>query len=105
MWTVASASDQVSTLPRQLLHYIGQRLGLPTPTIASLRTLYRRYKTLYDHLIWASGYVGLKSIRPDFASVSGNIGIASDISISFVSTYYTSTPTVSTGASHDPRHH
>lgn len=25
---------QVSTLPRQLLHYIGQRLGLPTPTIA-----------------------------------------------------------------------
>ncbi|MFC4518874.1 DUF4158 domain-containing protein, partial [Cupriavidus pinatubonensis] len=56
---------QVSTLPRQLLHYIGQRLGLPTPTIASLRTLYRRYKTLYDHLIWACGYLGLKSIRPD----------------------------------------
>ncbi|WP_416047115.1 DUF4158 domain-containing protein [Cupriavidus basilensis] len=26
---------QVSTLPRQLLHYIGQRLGLLTPTIAS----------------------------------------------------------------------
>lgn len=56
---------QVSTLPRQLLHYIGQRLGLPTPTIASLRTLYRRYKTLYDHLIWACGYLGLKSIGPD----------------------------------------
>lgn len=56
---------QVSTLPRQLLHYIGQRLGLPTPTIASLRTLYRRCKTLYDHLIWACGYLGLKSIGPD----------------------------------------
>nr|WP_240746015.1 DUF4158 domain-containing protein [Cupriavidus oxalaticus] len=56
---------QVSTLPRQLLHYVGQRLGLPTPTIASLRTLYRRYKTLYDHLIWACGYLGLKSISPD----------------------------------------
>ncbi|MCY0854942.1 DUF4158 domain-containing protein [Cupriavidus sp. D39] len=56
---------QVGTLPRQLLHYVGQRLGLPTPTIASLRTLYRRYKTLYDHLIWACGYLGLKSIGPD----------------------------------------
>nr|WP_181925939.1 DUF4158 domain-containing protein [Cupriavidus taiwanensis] len=30
-----------------------------------LPTLYRRYKTLYDHLIWACGYLGLKSIRPD----------------------------------------
>lgn len=40
--------DHVGTLPRQLLRYIGERLSLPTPTIASLRTLYQRYKTLYE---------------------------------------------------------
>jgi len=40
--------DHVGTIPRQLLRYVGERLGLPTPTIASLRTLYQRYKTLYD---------------------------------------------------------
>jgi hypothetical protein len=39
--------DHVGTLPRQMLHYIGERLGLSTPTIASLKTLYQRYKTLY----------------------------------------------------------
>ena len=57
--------DHVGTLPRQLLRYIGERLGLPTPTIASLRTLYQRYKTLYDHQVWACEYLGLTSIGPD----------------------------------------
>ncbi|MBB5499614.1 Tn3 family transposase [Paraburkholderia sp. MM5384-R2] len=57
--------DHVGTLPRQLLRYVGERLGLPTPTIASLRTLYRRYKTLYEHQVWACEYLGLTSIGPD----------------------------------------
>jgi Domain of unknown function (DUF4158) len=48
-----------------LLRYIGERLSLPTPTIASLRTLYQRYKTLYDHQVWACEYLGLTSIGPD----------------------------------------
>lgn len=43
--------DDVGTLPRQVLRYVGERLGLPTPTIASLRTLYHRYKTLYEHQV------------------------------------------------------
>ena len=43
--------DHVGTLPRQLLRYIGDRLSLPIPTIASLRTLYQRYKTQYDHQV------------------------------------------------------
>jgi hypothetical protein len=38
--------DHVGTLPRQLLRYIDERLGLPTPTIASLRTLYQRQKNV-----------------------------------------------------------
>ncbi|MGU2419716.1 Tn3 family transposase [Burkholderia cenocepacia] len=57
--------DHVGTLPRQLLRYVGERLGLPTPTIASLRTLYQRYKTLYEHQVWACEYLGLTSIGPD----------------------------------------
>ncbi|WP_259460727.1 Tn3 family transposase [Paraburkholderia sp. BL23I1N1] len=57
--------DHVGTIPRQLLRYIGERLGLPTPTIASLRTLYQRYKTLYDHQVWACENLGLTSIGPD----------------------------------------
>lgn len=57
--------DHVGTLPRQLLRYLGERLELPTPTIASLKTLYRRYKTLYDHQVWACEYLGLTSIGSD----------------------------------------
>jgi len=57
--------DHVGTIPRQLLRDVGERLGLPTPTIASLRTLYQRYKTLYDHQVWACEYLGLTSIAPD----------------------------------------
>ncbi|MEX3939877.1 DUF4158 domain-containing protein [Paraburkholderia sp. BR10937] len=53
--------DHVGTLPRQLLRYIGERLSLPIPTIASLRTLYQRYKTQYDHQVWACEYLGLTS--------------------------------------------
>jgi hypothetical protein len=55
--------DHVGTLPRQLLRYVGERLDLPTPTIASLRTLYQRYKTQYEHQIWACEYLGLRSIE------------------------------------------
>ncbi|MBS2132233.1 Tn3 family transposase (plasmid) [Burkholderia thailandensis] len=57
--------DHVGTLPRQLLRYVGERLGLPTPTIASLRTLYQRYKTQYEHQVWAREYLGLTSMGPD----------------------------------------
>nr|WP_226382965.1 DUF4158 domain-containing protein [Burkholderia mayonis] len=57
--------DHVGTLPRQLLRYIGERLGLPTPTIASLRTLYQRYKTQYEHQVWACEYLGLASMGAD----------------------------------------
>jgi hypothetical protein len=57
--------DHVGTLPRQLLRYIGERLCLPTPTIASLRTLYQRYKTLYEHQVWTCEYLGLTSIGPN----------------------------------------
>ncbi|MDN7631626.1 Tn3 family transposase [Burkholderia cenocepacia] len=57
--------DHVGMLPRQLLRYVGEKLALPTPTIASLRTIYQRYKTLYEHQVWACDYLGLTSIGPE----------------------------------------
>ncbi len=57
--------DQLNTLPRQLLRYIGEKLGVPTPTIASLRTIYQRYKTLYEHQVWACEYLGLTRLDED----------------------------------------
>jgi TnpA family transposase len=57
--------DQLNTLPRQLLRYVGDKLGLPTPTIASLRTIYQRYKTLYEHQVWACDYLGLRRLDED----------------------------------------
>lgn len=57
--------DQLNTLPRQLLRYIGARLSVPTPTIASLRTIYQRYKTLYEHQVWACDYLGLTRLDGD----------------------------------------
>ena len=51
--------DQLNTLPRQLLRYIGEKLAVETPTIASLRTIYQRYPTLYEHQVWALQYLGL----------------------------------------------
>jgi hypothetical protein len=57
--------DHVGALPRSLLRYVGDRLGIPTPTIASLRTLYQRYKTQYEHQVWSCEYLGLTSIGPN----------------------------------------
>ncbi|MFP4897057.1 DUF4158 domain-containing protein, partial [Paraburkholderia sp. EG304] len=56
--------DHVGTLPRQLLRHAGERLSLPTPTIAYLRTLYQRYKTLYEHQLWTCEYLGITSTGP-----------------------------------------
>ncbi|WGS47008.1 DUF4158 domain-containing protein [Burkholderia sp. JSH-S8] len=57
--------DHVGTLPRELLRYVGERIGLPTASIASLRTLYQRYKTQYEHQVWACEYLGLTSMGAD----------------------------------------
>lgn len=55
------ALDHVGTLPRQLLRYVDERLGLPVPLIASLRTIYQRYKTRYEHQVSAC----VRIPRPD----------------------------------------
>ena len=47
-------------IPRKLLHHIGQQLGDPAPTIASVRSLYKKRKrTLYEHQAWAMQQLNL----------------------------------------------
>lgn len=54
--------DQLATIPRALLRYVGQTLGVMAPTIASLRAIYQRSQTFYAHQLWVKEYLGLKDI-------------------------------------------
>ncbi|UUZ68325.1 DUF4158 domain-containing protein [Polaromonas sp. P2-4] len=54
--------DRFTTLPKNLLHYVGDALGTHAPSIASLRSLYARRQTLYEHQLWLKGYLGLKDV-------------------------------------------
>jgi TnpA family transposase len=45
--------DALKVIPRELLKRVGEQLNLPAPTIASLRSIYRRRPTLFDHQQWA----------------------------------------------------
>jgi TnpA family transposase len=54
--------DRFSVLPRQLFRYIGEALSVQAPTIASLRTIYARRQTLYEHQLWLKEYLELNDI-------------------------------------------
>lgn len=48
------AVSAFKVVPRKLLNHVGQQLGEPAPTIASVRSLYKKRKrTLYEHQAWA----------------------------------------------------
>jgi len=48
------AVSSFKVVPRKLLHHIGQQLGEDAPSIASVRSLYKkRRRTLYEHQAWA----------------------------------------------------
>jgi len=47
------AFDRVAGVPRPLLQYLCTTLGLNETSIASLKTLYTRRSTLYEHQAWA----------------------------------------------------
>lgn len=52
--------DRVTSVPRALLRALCQALNLPETSLASLKTLYGRRATLYEHQSWArqaSGFV------------------------------------------------
>lgn len=54
--------DRFSVIPRSLLRYVGTSLGMSAPTIATMRVIYQRRPTLYEHQAWAKEYLGLKEI-------------------------------------------
>jgi hypothetical protein len=56
--------DRFSLLPRNLLRYVADALEAPPLTIASLRSLYERRPTLYEHQQWARDYLGLRDLDP-----------------------------------------
>ncbi|MEO7324962.1 MAG: Tn3 family transposase [Dokdonella sp.] len=54
--------DQVSQLPKELLRSLGETLKVATPMIASLKAIYKRSRTLYDHQRWAREQLGLSDL-------------------------------------------
>jgi len=45
--------DAFESLPPPVLKHLSTELHIAIPELASLRTLYRRHRTLYDHQAWA----------------------------------------------------
>ena len=54
--------DAFETIPRPLLKHLGETLGIAVPTLASLRALYRRRSTLFEHQQWAAEVLGFQPL-------------------------------------------
>ena len=52
--------SRFAVIPRNLLKYVTQALNALPLSIASLRSLYERLPTLYDHQGWAKKYLGIR---------------------------------------------
>ena len=55
--------DGFNVLPRNLLRYTAQALGVSPPSIASLRSIYKCRQTLYKHQLWVKTYLGLRDLQ------------------------------------------
>ena len=55
--------DGFNVLPRNLLRHTAQVLGVSPPSIASLRSIYKRRQTLSKHQHWAKNYLGLRELE------------------------------------------
>jgi TnpA family transposase len=63
--TTGRTLDNVAALPVALLKYIGTELGVPAPSIASLRSMYQRRATATTQQAWAREHLGLKVVAPE----------------------------------------
>jgi hypothetical protein len=54
--------DGFNVLLRNLLRYTAQVLAVSPPSIASLRSIYKRLQTLSKHQLWAKTYLGLREL-------------------------------------------
>ena len=52
--------DAFDTLPIAVLRHLGTELALATPELTSLRALYGRRSTLYEHQAWAAELLGFR---------------------------------------------
>lgn len=57
--------DGFNVLPRNLLRHTAQVLAVAPPSIASLRSIYKRRQTLSKHQLWAKTYLGLRELEID----------------------------------------
>jgi TnpA family transposase len=54
--------DAFKVVPHRVLAYLGEQLEVEVPTLASLRALYRRHRTLFEHQAWAMGHLGFRPL-------------------------------------------
>jgi TnpA family transposase len=54
------ALDAFEMVPRSLLTHLGDALGIEVPTVTSVRALYRRRATLFEHQRWAAEMLGFR---------------------------------------------
>jgi hypothetical protein len=52
--------DAFDTLPITVLRHLSTALDIATPELASLRALYGRRSTLYEHQVWAAALLGFR---------------------------------------------
>lgn len=50
--------DSLDYIPGAVLKHLAKALALPAPDIATLRALYRREKTMFEHQAWAWSFAG-----------------------------------------------
>ncbi len=55
--------NSVHVLPPAILAHIGEQLGTTTPDIASIRTIYRRDRTLHAHHNFAADILGFRTLH------------------------------------------
>lgn len=52
--------DDLNTIPLRLLRHVATQIGVPAVGIATLRSIYDRQKTRYDHQWWAMELLGFR---------------------------------------------
>lgn len=57
--------EAVRVIPAKLLRHIAVQLDVPPLTIATLRAVYKRPKTLYEHQWWAMEALGFSKATPE----------------------------------------
>jgi hypothetical protein len=56
--------DRFAAVPRNLLRYLCDAFCVPSLSIASLKTLYQRRPTLYEHQQWVKERLGIRAVDP-----------------------------------------